>query len=294
MILVTGATGFVGTHIVRRICQEGFEVRAFVRPTSDLSVLEGLSVEFVEGDITQKETLVDAVRGVEKVIHLVGIIRETPQATFKSIHIEGTRNILEVANEAGVRKFVHMSSLGTTANARSRYHQTKWLAEELVRSSGLPYVIFRPSIICGRGDEFVSLFARMMRRNPFVPVVGSGEYRLQPIFIDDVAHCFLKALTDESIRNELFELGGPEELTMNQILAKIAELKGYFRIHFHIPIFLMSPLTLVMEKIMTHPPVTPDQLLMLEQGNTCDITKMKQRFEFEPTRFEDALRTYLV
>ncbi|MGR3309139.1 MAG: SDR family oxidoreductase, partial [Candidatus Brocadiales bacterium] len=196
MILVTGGTGFVGRNIVRKLIQSNQDVRCLVRKTSNLSILDALKVEHSEGDITQPKTLLKATEGIDTVIHLVGIIREGRNATFEKIHAEGTANVVEASKKGGVKKFVHMSALGAGPEAISRYHKTKWQGEEAVRASGLDYVIFRPSIICGGDDEFVNMFAKMIRQTVLtrmMPVIGSGKYKMQPIYVGDVAHCFVKA-----------------------------------------------------------------------------------------------------
>lgn len=297
MILVTGGTGFVGRNIVRKLVQTGQHVRCLVRKTSNRRALEGMPVDFCEGDITDPPSLEGAVRGIEVVIHLVGIIREiSPTVTFEKIHAEGASNVVTASVRAGVKKFVHMSAMGTSADAPSRYHTTKWLGELVVKSSGLPYVIFRPSIICGRDDEFVNVFANLIRQTwplPFFTVIGSGQTRMRPIYVGDVAHCFVKAALDHSIANKTYELGGPEELTINEILDIIMRVMGVGRIKLHMPMTMAWPTAYLMEKTSSKPMLTREQLIMLQSDNTADITPMKKDFGLEPMRFEDAIRTYL-
>ena len=163
MILVTGGTGFVGRNIVRLLVVKGQKVRCLVRESSPRNVLDGLDVEFCTGDILVPGTLKEALQDIDTVIHLVGIIKEIKGSTFERIHSEGTKNILEAARNAEVKKYIHMSALGTRPGGISRYHKTKWLAEEAVRNSGLKYVILRPPIICGADDEFVNMFAKMIK-----------------------------------------------------------------------------------------------------------------------------------
>ncbi|HUF92366.1 MAG TPA: NAD(P)H-binding protein, partial [Candidatus Limnocylindria bacterium] len=154
-VFVTGATGFVGRAVVQALRAEGCVVRCLVRRGSERDLHGFGAIERVEGDVTVPRTLQEGVMGCHAVVHLVGIIREHPGAgvTFERAHTQGTVNILEAATAAGVRRFLHMSALGTRPGARSRYHVTKWAAEEAVRASSLSWTIFRPSIIYGRGDE---------------------------------------------------------------------------------------------------------------------------------------------
>ncbi|MFN3467510.1 MAG: complex I NDUFA9 subunit family protein [Candidatus Brocadiales bacterium] len=297
MILVTGGTGFVGRNVVRKLVREGQQVRCLVRKTSNRRVLDDLPIEFCEGDIMDPLTLEGALRGIEVVIHLVGIIREIPPAiTFEKVHAEGTFNVAAESAKAGVKKFVHMSAMGTHQDAPSRYHTTKWLGELAVKSSGLPYVIFRPSIICGRDDEFVNMFARLIRQTwplPFLTVIGSGKTRMQPIYVGDVAHCFVRAALDHNIVDKTYELGGAETLTIDEILDTIMKVMGVWRMKFHMSVATAWPLAYLMEKTSPKPMLTREQLLMLQSDNTGNITPMKKDFGLEPMRFEEAIRTYL-
>jgi NADH dehydrogenase len=296
MILITGGTGFVGRNIVRKLIQANQDVRCLVRKTSNVSIFEGLKLDYSEGDITRPQTLLKATKGVDTVIHLVGIIREGRDATFEKIHASGTANVIEASKKGGVKRFVHMSALGAGPEAISRYHKTKWQGEEAVRASGLDYVILRPSIICGGDDEFVNMFAKMIRQTfltRMMPVIGSGKYKMQPIYVGDVAHCFVTAATGDKIVNETYELGGPEQLTFNEILDTIMRVMGKRRLKVHLPMVVGRVLAFFMEKLLSAPPLTREQLIMLQSDNVTDITAMKRDFDFEPMRFEDAIRTYL-
>lgn len=297
MILVTGGTGFVGRNIVKKLVQEGQQVRCLVRKTSNRRVLDDLPVEFCEGDITDPPSLEGALRGIEAVIHLVGIIREIPPAvTFEKIHAEGAFNVVAESARAGVKKFVHMSAMGTRQDAPSRYHTTKWLGEMAVKSSGLPYVVFHPSIICGKDDEFVNMFAKLIRQTwplPFLAVIGSGKTRMQPIYVGDVAHCFVKAALDHNIVNKTYELGGTEMLTIDEILDTIMKVMGVWRMKIHVPVAMAWPMAYLMERASPKPMLTREQLLMLQSDNTGNITPMKKDFGLEPMGFEEAIRTYL-
>ena len=175
MILVTGGTGFVGSHLIQRMCKEGLPVRAVARSPDKVQALKDLGVEVVKGDVSDKASLEQATAGVERVIHLVGIIQESPGETFHGVHVDGTRNLLEAAKKNNVRGFFYQSALGARPNAKSEYHKTKWEAEELVRASGIPYTILRPSLIYGSGDRFTIRLSEMIRLSPLLPVIGSGK-----------------------------------------------------------------------------------------------------------------------
>ena len=297
MIAVTGGTGFVGRVIVRKLLEAGQDVRLLVRPSSRRDILAGKAVQYAEGDVTDPASLGELTRGAAAVVHLVGVIEEKHGATFETIHVEGTRSVVAAAQKAGVKKFVHMSAMGARADAPSRYHRTKWAAEEIVRGSGIPYVIFRPSIICGRDDEFVNKLAGMIRFpgaiTHLMPVIGSGRSKLQPVSLEDVAFCFVKAATDETLLNKTYDVAGPEAMTVDEMLDRIMRVMGRFRLKVHVPVGLVSPLVRLMELAHLPSPVTSEQLLMLREDNVGDIGPMKKDFDLEPARFEDVIGTYL-
>jgi uncharacterized protein YbjT (DUF2867 family) len=222
--------------------------------------------------------------GCDAVIHLVGIIREHPThgVTFDLLHTQATQNVLEAASASGIRRYLHMSALGTRADAASRYHQTKWAAEEAVRASGLEWTIFRPSIIYGRGDGLVTLLASMIRRLPAVPVIGSGRQRLQPIPVEQVAAGFVGALDLPATIKQTYEVGGPEPVTMIELLDLIGRALGHRRVlRVHVPVGLMRPVARVLHPLPGFP-VTPDQLQMLGEDSVCDPRPFFQTFALDP------------
>ncbi len=293
MILVTGANGFVGRNLVRRLQKDGIAVRALVRNAAKAARLRDLGAELVDGDISNLSSLEAAMEGCEKVIHLVGIIQEAPGVTFKGVHVDGTRNLLETAKKVGVRHFIYQSALGSRPNAKSQYHRTKWEAEELVRASGLPFTILRPSLIYGPGDLFTIRLAEMIRLSPVLPVIGSGRSKIQPIFIDDVNECLQKISTSESYLNEMYEIGGPEQLTYEEVTKAIAAALGIKRPTVHMPMFFMRTMAKVAETVLSKPPVTTDQLIMLQEDNVCSMRDIREVFGIEPVRFRDGLSRFL-
>jgi len=292
MILVTGGTGFVGGHLIRRLRRDALPVRALARHPDSAQALIDLGVEVVPGDIENKTALEKAVEGVERVVHLVGIIQEVPGVSFRTVHVEGTRNMVEAARKAGVLHFFHQSALGTRPGAKSEYHRTKWEAEELVRKSGIPFTILRPSLIYGPGDAFTSRLSEVLRRAPVMPVIGSGKSRVQPIYIDDVVSCMVKALTDNAFLNEIYEIGGPQQLTYEEVMVEIAKALGLKRPAVHLPLFLMEPMTRVLESVLSNPPLTTDQIVMLQEDNVCSMRDIRDAFGIEPVTFSEGLKKF--
>ena len=293
MILVTGATGFVGSHLVKRLRKEGLKVRALTRTPAKAQSLADLGAEVVPGEIADLASLETAAKGCDKIVHLVGIIQEGRGFTFRSVHVEGTRNVLDAAKKAGIGHFVYQSAVGSREGAKSQYHRTKWEAENLVRASGIPYTILRPSLIYGPGDLFTIRISEMIKVSPVLPVIGTGRSKIQPVFIDDVVECLRKIVTSESFINKIYEIGGPDELTYEEVTKAIAAAMGVDRPVVHMPLFFMRTMAMVAETVLSKPPVTTDQLIMLQEDNVCSLRDIREVFGVEPVKFREGLSRFL-
>lgn len=277
--------------VVQRLLSQGHTVRVLARGTRP-----GLAMatETVPGSVLRPETLPAACGGVDAIIHLVGIISEVGDQTFERVHTEGTRNILQAAQSEGLRRFIHMSALGTRPNAVARYHRSKWIAEEAVRSSGLDWTIFRPSLIYGPGDGFVGLFARMAQWSPVLPVIGTGQSRVQPVAVEDVAHCFAAALTTPGSVARTFELCGPRPYPFDRVIRMILEATGRPRGLVHLPLPIARLQAGILEKVFPGmlnqaPPLNRDQIQMLQEDNVGDPGPASEVFGFIPRSFEEGL-----
>jgi len=293
IIAVTGATGFVGRHLVDTLRRRGHAVRALVREPARASWLAAGGVELLPGDVRDPPSLRRFAEGADAAIHLVGIIVERGRQTFAAVHVAGTETVYAAARAAGVRRFVHMSAVGARPEAAATpYHRTKWQAEDLVRHSALPYVILRPSLINGPENAPIRTLARLHRALPVIPVFGDGHFPLQPVWIDDVALAF--ALAAERVElTGTFELGGPAVLTYEDFVLAIGRAAGRSRPLVHVPLPLVRAAAAAFAGLGAAAPLTSDQLQMLLEGSTTPDNAIKRVFGIEPLAFEEGLRRFL-
>lgn len=259
-VVVTGARGFVGRHMAAELERRGCEVLR-VNGRADVDLAQPGSVE----------TLRDRFGLADVVVHLVGIIVESGGNTFERAHVLATRHALGLARGLGASRFLYMSALGTRADARSLYHRTKWQAETLVRTSGLRWTIFRPSVIVGSDGEFVQMMRKIARTPFFVPVVGAAV-RVQPIHVDDVARIFADACDKPETEGRAIALGGPRAYTMREMMDLFARAEtGRRRQLLAIPRAALWPAAALLELVHPRPPITRDQLVMLGEDNVCEL-----------------------
>lgn len=270
MILVTGATGFVGPRIVHALREQDRPVRCLVRKPSG-SVADALTAwgcELVQGDVTDAASLARAVEGCEVVVHLVAI-RQGRDEQFQQVMEQATHDLIAASKEAGARRFVLMSALGTSADTKDLvpYYHAKWEMEQAVAGSGLEYVIFRPSFVFGRDGGILPTFRKLARLAPVTPIIGSGRQRIQPIWVDDVAAYFAAAVDKHEASRRIFELGGPDVVSWNEFWAQLKQTLGLRRPSVHVPVGLMRVNALLTERLPGDVPLTRDLLTMLEHGD---------------------------
>jgi NADH dehydrogenase len=286
--LVTGAGGFVGTHLVRRLLEVGGRVRAMVRDGARLP--DG--VERVTADLTRPETLGPALDGVEVVYHTAAItanLKEPYRGAYDRVNRQGTEDLVAAAARAGAGRLVVLSGLGTRAAAAGTYMATRWGMEEAVRRSGLPYVILRPSVLFGDGAEFVAALARLVRQSPVVPVLGPPDLRFQPLWIDDLVSCLVKSGGSEVAAGSAISLGGAEYVTMRQIIEAIAQSLGERRRLVPVPLGLAGVQAGLMSALLPRPPLTPAALELFGFDNATRIDSVELAFGFRPRGFTEHL-----
>ena len=292
MILITGGTGFVGGHVVHELRGRDLPVRCLVRDPRKAAKLAGWGCELAEGDVTDEQSLRRAVAGVDTIVHLVAI-RQGPREQFQRIMVDGTRDLLSAARDAGVGRFVHMSALGTSEETRELvpYYWAKWENEQQVRSSGVPFVIFRPSFVFGPDGGILPTFVKLAKLTPVTPIIGSGRQRIQPIWADDLAKIFTEATQQEDIAGRLFELGGPDAVTWNEFWERLKRVLGLRRPSVHVPVGLMKINALLTERLPGDIPLTRDLLKMLEHGdNVVSGDEAVRTFALPLLPLDDQLR----
>ncbi|MDQ2968550.1 MAG: NAD(P)H-binding protein [Actinomycetota bacterium] len=292
MILVTGGTGFVGGHVVHELRGRDLPVRCLVRDLRRGAKLAAWGCELAEGDVTDPGRLAKAVDGVDTVIHLVAI-RQGRREQFQRIMVDGMRDLLAAAKAAGVRRFVHMSALGTSEATKDLvpYYGAKWENEQQVQGSGIPYVIFRPSFVFGPDGGILPTFVKLAKLTPVTPIIGNGRQRIQPIWADDLAKYFAEAVGRDDVAGGVFDLGGPDVVSWNEFWERLKRARGIRRPSLHIPVGLMKVNALLTERLPGDIPLTRDLLKMLQLGdNVVSDPAAVSTFQLPLLPLDDQLR----
>lgn len=297
MILVAGGTGFVGAGIVRELAKRGKKVAVLTRSAAKAKRFPDLDVEYREGDVTQPETLAAAMQGVDT---LIGVQQfpnspiENPGKgyTFEKVDAEGTENLLRAAKDAGVKQYIYLSGVGAAPEGR-HWFRAKWRAETAVRESGLTYTIIRPTWVYGPEDKSLNRFLGMARLLPFVPLIGNaGKQRMQPVFIEDVGRAVAESVDNPAAAGQLFELGGPEVMSMSDVVRTALQVSGKKRLLLPSPLFVMK---LVASLLQFAPgrPLTPDAVEFIAGDAVADPKEIEQKLGIKTTPLREALATYM-
>ncbi len=283
-VAVIGATGFVGTAMVRLLANEGHEVRGLSRSGNALA-----GASSTAGDVCDAEMVAALVAGCDYVVHLAPGLSSDP-GTITCV-TEGARTVLDACREAGVGRLVYLSCLGADAAAESPYYRAKWEAETAVRSSDLPWVILRPSMVLGPGDGITQPLADLIRSSPLIPVPGKGRVRCQPVDVEDLARCILVSLTDDNLNQQMISVGGPSFLTFRHLVDLIAGQLGVNKPKVLIPLRLVPSITFLLPAGRSL--FLPPRLAQFQQGVVASPGIVKRMFGFEPRSIVPLLGTYL-
>jgi len=269
MLLLTGATGLVGSSLLPRLLNDGTEVRCLVRDPRRLGA-QRVRVQIALGDLTDPPSFRNALRGVDTVVHLAASIRDQPGGSIEELNGIATWRMVDAAQRAGVERFVFLSALGASTYHRARFFRAKALAEQAVEEAQLHSIVFSPSIIYAPGDPWLTILERLALL-PVIPVSGRGRAQYQPIWAEDVADCIVASLRERPDGSRRLELAGPETLSHSEIVELVARSVGRRRPLVHVPTPIVSRTLRLLEAIMgTHTPATWDEAELMEISMTTE------------------------
>lgn len=297
MILVTGGTGFVGSAIVKELLRRGQSVAVLGRDADKIRKRLGTDVEPRAGDVRDATTLAPAMSGIDIVINAVQfpgspIENRRKGYTFEEIDLKGTRNQVDAAKAADVKRFVYISGVGAAKDAQKHWFRYKWEAEDYLQKSGLEWVVLRPTWVFGPEDVSLNRFLGFASKLPFVPMFGSGKQDMQPVFIDDVGRAAADCALKPEAANQLFEIGGPDVMSMNDVVTTALEVKGKKRMLLHQPVFVGKTIGML-SGILPSPPLSADAIDFITESAVADNTRIIDVLKPQLTPLRDGLKTYL-
>jgi uncharacterized protein YbjT (DUF2867 family) len=262
-IAITGGTGFIGSHLARRLAAEAHQVILLGRQPP---INDGLQMKFVASDLSDPIVLTEALGGCDAVAHCAGINRELGSQTFYKVHIEGTRNVLAAAQQAHIKKVVLMSFLRARPKCGSPYHESKWAAEEIVRNSGVDFTIIRAGVVYGRGDHMLDHLSRALYTVPLFAMVGLEEKAIRPLAVEDLVQVMRAALVENRLKRQTVALTGPEQLYLSEAVIRVASVIGKKVRMIPAPLWFHYLMARFLEWTMKTPMVASSQVRILSEG----------------------------
>jgi uncharacterized protein YbjT (DUF2867 family) len=295
MILITGATGYIGRHLVRRLSDQGSRPRCLVRDVGRAALLfASEQVELVQGDTTRPETLAGALPGVDIIVHaafLTADRKETPGNRYRATNVEGTTNLVRAASGAGVGRFIEISGLGTCPSTPGSYMQGRYLAEEVVKESSLAWTIIQPSVLFGEDAPFLKGLCGLIRASPVVPLIGGGKVLLQPVSVEDVVDVVLSVLASpEQSNRRTLTIGGPARYSFAQIIESLLQSMQKRRITLPVPLPLLDSAAALLQALLPRPPLTRAALTLFSCDTITDLDSVERQCGFTPRSFERFLQ----
>jgi len=297
MILITGATGYIGSHLVARLVAQGERPRCLVRSRARAAaILPVDKVDIVEGDTIRPAALAAAVQGVDTIVHTAFITADRKQSKgnqYEVTNVRGTANLIKAAQTAGVKRVIEVSGLGTKPDKPGSYMQGRYLAEKMLKESGLQWTIIQPSVLFGKDAPFVKGLADLIRTSPVIPLIGGGGIRFQPIYVEDVVTVIVKVLeTPEQSAQKTFIIGGPAYYTFTDIINTLLHTMHKTRIKAPAPLPLVGVGAAMMETVFSKPPLTRAAMTLFTFDNTTDLRSVERDFGFTPTSFTDYVQQH--
>ena len=290
MLLITGATGYIGQHLVARLVAQGERPRCLVRDTQRAAaILPSEKVELVQGNTTLPASLEVAMLGVDTVVHAAFITADRKQSAgnhYEATNVQGTANVVQAAQSAGVKRMIEMSGLGTKPDKPGSYMQGRYLAEEVLKESNLDWTIIQPSVLFGKDAPFIKGLSDLIRTAPVVPLIGGGNTLFQPIYVEDVVTVVMKVLEDPArTTGKTYTIGGPEYYTFTQIIDALLHAMHKTRIKVYAPTPLVGIGAAAMEAVLPKPPLTRAAMTLFSFDNTTDLNSVEREFGFKPLSF---------
>lgn len=287
MILITGASGFVGKNLLKNLVNRNMKVRALVRDKNKID--DSNKCEILEGDLLDKRSLDKATQNVDIVVHLAAIIKSSNTKELMNVNVQGTKNLVVFCNKNKVKKIIYVSSLDAGLSNTSVYGRSKRLGEAIIEDSGIDYIILRPSLIYGKNSKDIIMLSELIRKLPLVPVIGNGKSKIQPVYVEDVSGVIIKLIYSK-IKNKMYYIAGEEMISMNDLINEIADLYSKRVIKIHIPLWaLWLPIKLY-SFVFKSSSINYDSLKLLNKDKICDISDIKKDLKFKPISFDDGLK----
>lgn len=274
-VTLFGGSGFLGRHITRQLCKDGYRVRVAVRHPNSAHYLKPMGdvgqVQVMQANVKNGDSIREALAGADHVVNLVGILYQTGRQKFTAIQAEAPAEIARFAQELGVKRMIQMSAIGADPESNSKYAKSKGLGEKGAREAFPQVTILRPSVVFGPEDQFFNTFASLSRFTPLLPLFGGGKTKFQPVFVGDVALAVSAALKDPATQGKIYELGGPDVMTFKEVFQIIAEVTGRKRLLLPVPFFVAWFQGLVFQ-LLPNPLITTDQVKLLKKDNIVGLS----------------------
>ncbi len=307
-VVVDGASGYVGSHITAELSRLGFDVRCLVRPqvsAEDAQLLESTGARLYRGSLgapDSQKILAEAFSGAGTAVHTIGSVAPRKGETLSDLHIHQTASFVDCCKKNGVGKIIMISSLGTRKDASANYHKTKWLAEDIVRKSGISALILRPALIVGRtfghrNSKLVARYLKLIDEKSTVPLIAGGGNRIQPIFIGDVVKAVIAGVVregeDRTVFGQSLDIAGPEAMTMRQFVERLAkEVAGQTRTFKAVSPAMAQIAAVFCELIQDVPMVSADQIKLALEDNVCLDNGLESVLQIKPTDLSQAFASY--
>lgn len=292
VVFVTGASGYLGKSLVRRLSNKGYIVICLVRESSKAKSLSFPNVKIIVGDVRDKATYKDKLSGVNAVFHLAAVVGNNNEKLNFSTHVDGAKNLIEAAKKNKLKRIIYVSTMSASYPRRSCYAESKLQAEKLFYSSGIPTTVIRPNLILGEDSPQLKKISALTRL-PVIPVVGSGKKLIQPIDVEQLTDVLIKVLEDEKTINHTISISGSEIVTFNKFLDIISNAYlGKTKFKLHLPIFVCNILAAVFEKALKSPPITKGQIILINQDSVSSFADIKNLFKLDEKQLSSLMSRY--